>query len=82
MDLQTIAQETEAFIKDRFSIGDDEDFTPDVNMFDYGFIDSLDATEIILFLEDKYKVEITQKDIVLYPMNTVNEIAKVVMKKI
>lgn len=77
-----IAEEIEEFIKAHFSIGDDEDFTRDVNLFDYGFIDSLEATEIIVFLEERFSIEITQKDIILYPMNTINEIAEVVQGKV
>lgn len=61
---------------------DDPDFTDDVHLFDYGFVDSLGATEIILYVEDKFHVEITQEDITLYAMNTVNEIAEVVANKL
>ena len=71
------------FIKSEFDIEeDDEDFTTDVNIFDYGYVDSLGATEIILFLEDHYSIELTQKDLILYPMNTVSEIAAAVEIKI
>jgi D-alanine--poly(phosphoribitol) ligase subunit 2 len=71
------------FIKSEFDIeDDDEDFTTDINIFDYGYVDSLGATEIILFLEEHYSIELTQKDLILYPMNTVTEIASVVEIKI
>ena len=81
MEQSVIAADIEGFIRTRFSIGDDEDLTRDVNLFDYGFIDSMEATEIIVFLEERFNVEITQKDIILYPMNTINEIAGIVMGK-
>lgn len=72
-----------AYILEHFDIpADDPDFGDDVHLFDYGFVDSLGATEIIMFLEDTYHVEIGQKDIILYPMNTVNEIAEVVERKL
>ena len=70
------------FIKDRFEIGDDPDFNNDVHLFNEGFVDSLGAVEIVHFIEETYNVKITQKDITLYPMNTVNEIAAVVESKI
>ena len=71
-----------AYIMEHFDIpADDPDFGDDVHLFDYGFVDSLGATEIIMFLEDTYHVEIGQKDIILYPMNTVNEIAEVIGHK-
>ena len=70
------------FIKTRFEIGNDPDFEPDVHLFDYGFVDSLGATEIVFFIEREFGIEITQRDITMYPMNTVNEISGVVAKKL
>ena len=61
---------------------DDPDFSDDVDLFDYGFVDSLGATEIVLFLEETFGVEITQANITLYPMNTIDEIAEVVERKL
>lgn len=70
------------FIKEKFEIGDDPDFNNDVHLFNEGFVDSFGAVEIIHFIEETYNINITQKDITLYPMNTVNEIAEVVESKI
>ena len=53
-----------------------------MNLFDEGFVDSLGATEIVLYIEEAFGVQITQKDIILYPMNTVREIAQVVERKL
>lgn len=61
---------------------DDPDFSDSVDLFDYGFVDSLGATEIVLFLEDTFGIEITQADITLYPMNTIDEISEVVEQKL
>lgn len=76
--IDTISQ----FIRDKFEIGDDPDFTNDVHLFNEGFVDSFGAVEIIHFVEETYDIEITQKDITLFPMNTVEEIAAVVESKI
>ena len=71
------------FILEHFEIdAGDPDFSDDVHLFDYGFVDSLGATEIVLFLEETFQVKITQADITLYPMNTINEIAGVVENKL
>ena len=71
------------YILEHFEIyAGDPDFSDDVHLFDYGFVDSLGATEIVLFLEDTFQVKITQADITLYPMNTINEIAEVVEGKL
>ncbi|HBD86355.1 MAG TPA: phosphopantetheine attachment protein [Clostridiales bacterium] len=70
------------YIRINFEIDDDPDFTPDVNLFDYGFVDSLGATEILMFVEQNWNIAITQADLTLYPMNSVREIAGVVSKKL
>lgn len=70
------------FIKEHFDIGDDPDFTPDVHLFDSGFVDSLGAIEILDFAEEHWNIEVTQRDLTLYPMNTVEEIAAVVRAKV
>lgn len=77
----TIAETISEFIKDKFEIGDDPDFSNDVHLFNEGFVDSFGAVEIIHFVEETYGISITQKDITLFPMNTVNEIAEVVASK-
>lgn len=77
-----VMAQIEAFVKDHFEIGDDPDFSTDVNLFDEGFVDSLGATEIVLYIEDTFGIKISQKDIILYPMNTIREIAEVVERKL
>ena len=80
--MNEIEQALYDFIKEHFDIGADPDYTVDVHLFDSGFVDSLGAIEIINFAESKWNVEITQKDLTLYPMNTVQEIASVISKKL
>ena len=80
--MNDIQQAIYDFIKERFEIGDDPDFTPDVHLFDSGFVDSLGALEIVDFAEEHWHIEITQRDLTLYPMNTVEEIAAVVAAKV
>lgn len=70
------------FVREKFDIGDDPDFTNDVHLFNEGFVDSFGAVEIIHFAEETYGIEITQRDITLFPMNTVEEIAAVIESKI
>ena len=80
--MEEIKNTLREFIRDKFDIGDDPDFTDDVHLFNEGFVDSFGAVEIIHFIEQTYSVQITQKDITLYPMNTVEEIAEVVDSKL
>lgn len=81
--LEEIKDTLRTYIMEQFDVEvDDPDFSDDVHLFDNGFVDSLGATEIVLFLEDTYDVEITQRDITLYAMNTINEIAGVIYRKV
>ena len=81
--MENVKDTLRSYIMEHFNIeADDPDFDDDVHLFDYGFVDSLGATEIVLFLEETFGVQITQKDIILYAMNTVNEIADVVERKL
>ena len=80
--MNAIEQALYDFIKENFSIDDDPDYTPAVHLFDAGFVDSLGAIEILNFAEERWSIEITQRDLTLYPMNTVREIAAVISAKV
>jgi acyl carrier protein len=80
--MNDIEQALYDYIKDAFDIGDDPDYTAEINLFDNGFVDSLGAFEIITFAENKWNIEITQRDLTMFPMNSVSEIAAVVAKKL
>ncbi len=82
MELQEIIDTLYTYVQEKYELADDPDYTTDVNLFDYGYLDSLGATEVIVWLEEHYGIEITQKDIVLYPMDTIEEIAEVVHRKV
>ena len=79
MDIEKIIED---YVLEQFEIGDDPDFSRDIHLFDSGFVDSLGATQIVLYVEKQFSIEISQKDITMYPMNTINEISKVVKSKL
>lgn len=82
MTLEKITETLFNYIMEKYGLDGDPDYTTDVNLFDYGFLDSMGATEVIMWLEETYSIEITQKDIILYPMDTVEQIAEVVFGKV
>ena len=51
------------------------------SLIDTGFLDSVGSMDVIVFVEKTFGVEISQRDLTLYPMNTVNEIATIVGSK-
>ena len=79
--MNTIEQALFDYIRNTFEIGDDPDYTPEAHLFDNGFVDSLGAFVIITFAETTWGIEITQRDLTMFPMNTVREIAAVISGK-
>ena len=80
--METIMRELERHIRERYEIDDDDDaFTPDVHLFDYGYIDSIGATALIAHIENTYGIKVTNQDLMLYPLNTIREIASFIAKK-
>ena len=82
MNIEEIIKTLEDYIREQFDIGDDPDYNSEVDLFEYGFLDSMGAMEVIAYIEEEYSSEITQKDVVLYPMNTIVEIAEVIANKL
>ena len=82
MNIEEIIQTLEDYIREQFDIGNDPDYNSEVDLFEYGFLDSMGAMEVIAYIEEEYSIEITQKDVVLYPMNTIAEIAEVIVNKL
>lgn len=81
-DVTTILHQLDGFVRKRFDIApDDPDFGPDAHLFDLGYVDSFGAQELIAFVEATYQIKIADDDLVKYPMNTLNEIARFVIKR-
>jgi acyl carrier protein len=53
----------------------DPDFTDDVHLFDYGYVDSFGAVDLVSFVQEAFGVQVSQADLIAYPLNTINEIA-------
>jgi D-alanine--poly(phosphoribitol) ligase subunit 2 len=82
MEVQKVMQEVQNFIRERFKVPEnDPDFNEDVHLFDYGYIDSFGAVNLIAFVEEKFSIEITESDLVIHPLNTIREISNFVIKR-
>jgi acyl carrier protein len=83
MEIEGVKQGLRAHIVAKYKIApDDADFTDDVHLFDYGYIDSFGAVDLINHVQTTYGIEISQADLTAYPLNTVNEISTfVVLRK-
>ena len=82
MELENTISDLRDFIEERFQVPeDDPDFTEDVHLFDYGYIDSFGAVELTSFVQDRFGIQVKDTDLIAYPMNTIREIATFVAKR-
>lgn len=82
VDTAEVATDIRNYIRDRFKVPEqDPDFTDDVHIFDYGYVDSFGAVELTQFVESTFSVEVTEADMIVHPLNTVNEIAGFVVRR-
>ena len=82
LEINDIAPQVRAFVRERFKVPEaDSDFNDDVHLFDYGYVDSFGAVQVTNFVESQYGVKISEADLVLYPMNTISEIAGFVSRR-
>jgi acyl carrier protein len=76
MALEEITKTLRDYIVERYAISaGDADFTDDVHLFDYGYVDSFGAVDLVSFVQQAFGVKVSQADMIAYPMNTINEIA-------
>jgi acyl carrier protein len=82
LDANVIATKIRDYICERFQIpAGDADFTDDVHLFDFGYVDSFGAVELTSFVENQFDLKISEGDMVVHPLNTVNEIATFVTRR-
>jgi D-alanine--poly(phosphoribitol) ligase subunit 2 len=82
METDEIARRIEEFIREKFKINQaDAEFNADVHLFDYGYVDSFGAVQLTVFVESTFGIKISNSDLVLHPMNTINEIAQFVVRR-
>jgi D-alanine--poly(phosphoribitol) ligase subunit 2 len=82
MELENTKVQLRAYIRERFKVPEnDPDFNDEIHLFDYGYVDSFGAVELIHFVEKTFSVKISQNDLIAYPLNTVSEISSFVIKR-
>jgi D-alanine--poly(phosphoribitol) ligase subunit 2 len=83
MHTEDIASELRKFVRQQFSIPEnDPDFTDDVDLFNYGYIDSIGAVELTGFVERQFGVVFADADWINFPLSSVREISMFVAKRI
>jgi methoxymalonate biosynthesis acyl carrier protein len=76
MEAKQIKENLREYIVGHFGVpADDPEFNDTVHLFDYGYVDSFGAVDLISFVQERFGVTVSQGDLIAYPMNTISEIA-------
>jgi len=82
MELETIKSELRNYIRETYKVSkDDPDFSDNVHLYDYGYVDSFGSVQLKSFLETKFSVQFSQKDLTTVQLNTVEQMAGFVVKR-
>ena len=77
-----IADQLRSFIRERFAVPDtDPDFSDEVHLFDYGYVDSFGAVDLNAFVEQTFAIKVTPSDLIAYPLNTIDEISGFIARR-
>jgi D-alanine--poly(phosphoribitol) ligase subunit 2 len=61
LDLEQVAAELEAFIRERFEVArDDAAFHRQTHLWEEGYVDSTGAVELIAFIEERYEIALPE----------------------
>ena len=60
---------------------DDKDFGPEVHLFNYGYIDSFRARELVEFIEGTFSIHITNQELMTQSLNTIREMTAFISRK-
>jgi methoxymalonate biosynthesis acyl carrier protein len=82
METNDIALALRQFIRERYKVPEnDPDFSDEVDLFNYGYIDSFGAVDLTSFIEKQFAVKFTDSDWVAFPLSTVSQISSFVAKR-
>ena len=82
METPEIATALRGFIRERYGVpANDPDFNDDVDLFNYGYIDSFGAVDLTSFIEKQFAIQFTNSDWVTFPLSNINQISSFVAKR-
>jgi methoxymalonate biosynthesis acyl carrier protein len=82
MENHEITSQLRQFIREQFGVPEnDPDFNDNVDLFNYGYIDSFGAVELTNFMENTFSMRIADSDWVAFPLNTIEEISTFISKR-
>lgn len=76
-----IENNIEQFVRDQFNVSPtDPGFDREVDLFEYGYVDSVGVVELLEFVQKEFSVEIPDDDLLADDFSTVAGIARIVLR--
>jgi methoxymalonate biosynthesis acyl carrier protein len=83
MHTEEISSQLRQFVRQQFSIPENDlDFSDDIDLFNYGYIDSIGAVELTGFVERQFGVVFADADWINFPLSSIREVSAFVAKRI
>ncbi len=83
MHAEEITSELRRFIRQQFAIPEnDPDFSDDIDLFNYGYIDSFGAVELTGFIEQQFGTTFADSDWTNFPLSSIREISAFIAKRL
>jgi acyl carrier protein len=77
-----IEQELRAFVVENFLFGQDGNLRNDDSFLENGIIDSTGILELVSYLEEQYKIEVADQELVPENLDSINNLAGFLSKKL
>lgn len=76
---EVIKSEIRKFLDQYFRSDDLQD---DDDIFEQGYVNSLFAMQLVIFVEETYQTQIENEDLILENFNTVNALKNLILRKV
>lgn len=75
-------QQIRAYIVENFLLGEDDGFDNSQSLLESGVVDSTGVLELVMFLENTFKIEVNDEDLVPENLDTIRDMGNFVERKL
>lgn len=77
-----VRNKIQSFLTKRFLVDFEKKVNSETDLFKEGYIDSFGFIELVTFVENEFKIELTQDEIMSRSLNSVEQIEALVNRKV
>lgn len=82
MEIDEVALRLRTFIRQRFNVPEDDvEFNDDVDLYNYGYVDSFGAVDLNSFIEREFRLRFSEADLLEVPLNTIQQISIFIVRQ-